>query len=144
MYLVITLPMLIFLLLRGLMIRFYMPYSRHTEISTRILEDIEDLVILAESEEAGCVLLLVRTEARFLLLVIEYDPDTPQSWIWSGYLKGLRDWRCPRRLPSSPRWSKSAAPWVLWRSHANLLFPIGLTIMFILVTPYDLYGVKLF
>ncbi|MFY9203842.1 MAG: homoserine O-succinyltransferase, partial [Limnochordia bacterium] len=67
-------------LLRGFDDRFYMPHSRHTEIRREDIEKVEDLIILAESEEAGVCIVADRYGSQiFVTGHAEYDPHTLQN-----------------------------------------------------------------
>jgi len=124
-------------LLRGFDDRFYMPHSRHTEIKREDLEDIEDLVILAESEEAGvCIVASKDGSQIFVTGHAEYDPDTLKSEYDRDIKKGL-EIEVPKNY--YPQDDPNQPPLVLWRSHANLLFSNWLNYYVYQVTPYDLY-----
>lgn len=124
-------------LLRGFDDWFYMPHSRHTEIKREDLEDIEDLVILAESEEAGvCIVASKDGSQIFVTGHAEYDPDTLKSEYDRDIKKGL-EIEVPKNY--YPQDDPNQPPLVLWRSHANLLFSNWLNYYVYQVTPYDLY-----
>lgn len=95
-------------LLRGFDDRFYMPHSRHTEIRRQDIEKVEELVILAESEEAGvCIVANKDGSQIFVTGHAEYDPDTLKSEYDRDLRKGLPI-EIPKKLLSPGR-SKSAA-----------------------------------
>ena len=124
-------------LLRGFDDRFYMPHSRHTEIRRQDIEKVEELVILAESEEAGvCIVANKDGSQIFVTGHAEYDPDTLKSEYDRDLRKGL-----PIEIPKNyyPQDDPNQPPLVLWRSHANLLFSNWLNYYVYQVTPYDLY-----
>lgn len=123
-------------LLRGFDDRFYMPHSRHTEIRREDIEKVEDLIILAESEEAGVCIVADRYGSQiFVTGHAEYDPHTLQNEYQRDVQKGL-----PIDIPKNyyPQDDPNQPPLVLWRSHANLLFANWLNYYVYQVTPYDL------
>ena len=114
-----------------------MPHSRHTEIRRHDIEKVEELVILAESEEAGvCIVANKDGSQIFVTGHAEYDPDTLKSEYDRDLRKGL-----PIEIPKNyyPQDDPNQPPLVLWRSHANLLFSNWLNYYVYQVTPYDLY-----
>jgi len=124
-------------LLRGFDDRFYMPHSRHTEIRRKDIERVEELIILAESEEAGvCIVAAKDGKQIFITGHAEYNPYTLKSEYDRDISRGL-DISIPKNY--YPQDDPSKPPLVLWRSHANLLFYNWLNYYVYQVTPYDLY-----
>jgi homoserine O-succinyltransferase len=123
-------------LLRGFDDIFLAPHSRHTEIRRADVEKIDDLNILAESEEAGLYLLGTK-DGRHLFATghSEYDPFTLKSEYDRDINKGL-----PIHIPKNyyPNDDPAQTPTVRWRGHANLLFSNWLNYYVYQVTPYDL------
>jgi homoserine O-succinyltransferase/O-acetyltransferase len=123
-------------LLRGFDDIFLAPHSRHTEIRRADVEQISDLNILAESEEAGLYLLGTK-DGRHLFATghSEYDPFTLKSEYDRDINKGL-----PIHVPRNyyPNDDPAQTPTVRWRGHANLLFSNWLNYYVYQVTPYDL------
>jgi len=123
-------------LLRGFDDIFLAPHSRHTEIRREDVEKIDDLNILAESEEAGLYLLGTK-DGRHLFATghSEYDPFTLKSEYDRDVNKGL-----PIHIPKNyyPNDDPTQTPTVRWRGHANLLFSNWLNYYVYQVTPYDL------
>jgi len=123
-------------LLRGFDDAFFAPHSRHTEVRVEDVEKVEDLKLLAVSEEAG-LYLAASQDGRHVFVTghSEYDPLT---------LKGEYDRDVSQGLPIGiPRnyFSEddpSRPPLVRWRGHANLLFANWLNYHVYQVTPYDL------
>jgi homoserine O-succinyltransferase len=107
-------------LLRGFDDVFYAPHSRHTEIRRADIEPVENLRILAESDEAGAHM-LATLDGRHLFVTghPEYDPLTLKSEYERDYLLAL-----PISIPKKyfRNDDPSQPPLVKWRSHANLLF----------------------
>jgi homoserine O-succinyltransferase len=122
-------------LLRGFDDIFLAPHSRHTEIRRADVEQISDLNILAESEEAGLYLLGTK-DGRHLFATghSEYDPFTLKSEYDRDVNKGL-----PIHVPKNyyPNDDPRQTPTVRWRGHANLLFSNWLNYYVYQVTPYD-------
>ena len=123
-------------LLRGFDDTFFAPHSRHTGISTRDVRKVDDLKILAVSENAG-VYLATSKDGRHVFVTghSEYDSLT---------LKGEYDRDVGRGLSIDvpvnyfPGDDPSRPPLVRWRGHANLLFANWLNYYVYQVTPYDL------
>jgi homoserine O-succinyltransferase len=123
-------------LLRGFDDIFLAPHSRHTEIRRADVEQIADLNILAESEEAGLYILGTR-DGRHLFITghSEYDPFTLKAEYDRDVNKGL-----PIHVPKNyyPDDDPKQTPMVRWRGHANLLYSNWLNYYVYQVTPYDL------
>lgn len=125
-------------LVRGFDDMFLAPHSRHTEISAEDIHNCKDLMVLAESEEAG-VFLTMTPDGRqiFVMGHPEYDRMT-------------LDWEYKRDLgkgisidPPENYYREDEAekrPLLMWRSHANNLYTNWLNYYVYQVTPYDLIG----
>ncbi|MBO8170426.1 MAG: homoserine O-succinyltransferase [Bacillaceae bacterium] len=123
-------------LLRGFDDRFYVPHSRYTETKREDVEQVPELEILSESDEAG-VYIVATADGRQIFVTghSEYDQTTLQEEyerdlergisisLPKGYFKNDE----PGRLPD-----------VNWRAHANLLFMNWLNYYVYQETPYDL------
>ncbi len=123
-------------LLRGFDDEFYAPHSRYTEVRRQEIEKINDLDILADSEEAGIYLVATKDMKKiFVTGHSEYDPLTLKAEYERDINKGL-DISIPENyfLNNDP----SLDPVVKWRSHANLLFSNWLNYCVYQVTPYIL------
>jgi homoserine O-succinyltransferase/O-acetyltransferase len=122
--------------MRGFDDIFLAPHSRHTEIRRADVEQIADLNILAESEEAGLYILGTR-DGRHLFITghSEYDPFTLKAEYDRDVNKGL-----PIHVPKNyyPNDDPKQTPTVRWRGHANLLYSNWLNYYVYQVTPYDL------
>jgi homoserine O-succinyltransferase len=121
-------------LLRGMDDVFYAPHSRHTEIRAEDLLAINDLQILAESEEAGLYMAATKDNKRiFITGHAEYDPDTLHD-------EYLRDLAKGDKISAPVGYFKNddpnLPPVVTWRSHASLLFSNWINIVY-QETPYD-------
>ena len=124
------------LMLRGFDDEFLAPHSRYTEVRKKDIEKIEDLEILADSDEAGIYLVASKDLRRvFVTGHSEYDPLTLKSEYDRDIAKGL-DIKIPKNyyLNNDP----VQEPVVRWRSHANLLFSNWLNYCVYQATPYVL------
>jgi homoserine O-succinyltransferase len=123
-------------LLRGFDDQFLAPHSRHTEIRREDVERIQDLVILAESEEAGLYIVSSR-DGREIYITghSEYDPLTLKREYDRDVQKGL-----VIRIPCNyfPFNDPCQEPVVLWRGHANLLYANWLNYYVYQTTPFDI------
>ncbi|MEW6624692.1 MAG: homoserine O-succinyltransferase [Bacillota bacterium] len=127
-------------LLRGFDEIFYVPHSRHTEIRKEDVENISELEILSESDEAG-VYLLARKDGRQVFVTghSEYDPLTLKNEYDRDVGKGL-DIAIPKNY--FPDNDPKQYPIVNWRSHAHLLFANWLNYYVYQETPYLLEEIK--
>ncbi len=123
-------------LLRGFDDIFYVPHSRHTEIRREDICKVEELEILAESDEAG-VYLVASKDGRHIFATghSEYDPLTLKSEYVRDVEKGL-DIAVPKNY--FPNDDPGACPVVRWRGHGNLLYQNWLNYYVYQETPYDL------
>ena len=123
-------------LLRGFDDTFYAPHSRHTEIRRADIEKVNEIQLLAESEEAG-VYLVGSKDGRHIFVTghSEYDPLTLKAEYDRDVNKGL-----PIHVPRNyyPGDDPTNMPKVRWRGHAHLLFSNWLNYYVYQVTPYDL------
>lgn len=123
-------------LLRGFDDQFYAPHSRHTEVRREDIEKHDDLMILAESPEAG-VHIVANRDLRHIYVMGhgEYDADTLDI----EYRRDLE-----RGDPIEPPVNyyidndPNNPPCVTWRSHGNLLFANWLNYCVYQETPYEL------
>ena len=125
-------------LVRGFDDVFYAPHSRHTTVPTEAIESEEQLIILAESEEAG-VFLTMSLDGKqiFVMGHPEYDRVTLNNEYMRDKNKGLEI-----ALPKNyyPDDNFENRPLLTWRSHANNLYTNWVNYYVYQVTPYDLYG----
>ena len=125
-------------LVRGFDDVFYAPHSRHTTVPTEAIESEEQLIILAESEEAG-VFLTMSLDGKqiFVMGHPEYDRVTLNNEYMRDKNKGLEI-----ALPKNyyPDDNFENRPLLTWRSHANNLYTNWVNYYLYQVTPYDLYG----
>jgi homoserine O-succinyltransferase len=115
------------------------PHSRHTEIRAEDIRARSELVLLAESDEAG-VYLVASEDSRQIFVTghPEYDRGTLQA----EYERDVAR-RLPIAVPRNyfPGDDPSREPRVTWRSHAFLLYANWLNYCVYQRTPYDLTAV---
>ncbi|GAB4567900.1 MAG: homoserine O-succinyltransferase [Anaerolineales bacterium] len=123
-------------LLRGFDDIFLAPHSRHTEIRREDIEKVNEIQVLAESDEAG-VYIAASQDGRHIFITghSEYDPLTLKAEYDRDASRGL-----PIHIPKNyyPNDDPSQEPIVRWRGHANLLFSNWLNYHVYQVTPYDI------
>jgi homoserine O-succinyltransferase len=129
-------------LMRGFDDEFYVPHSRYTEVRKKDIEQIPELEILAESQDAGIYLVVSRDGRQvFLTGHPEYDPLSLKAEYERDLGKGL-DIELPQNY--FPNNDPSQTPMVNWRGHGNLLFTNWLNYHVYQETPYDLNQLKKF
>ena len=129
------------MLLNGFDDVFYVPHSRHTEVAKEDIMSVEELIILAESEEAGVHIAVTDDYSRiFIMGHSEYDPLTLKKEYDRDVSQNI-----PINIPKNyyPGDDPTRPPFVKWRSHANLLFKNWINIIY-QETPYDInkIGIK--
>ncbi len=123
------------MLLNGFDDIFYVPHSRHTEISTESIDKIDELIILAESEDAGVHIAVTDDYNKiFVMGHAEYDPLTLKGEYDRDVNQG-KDINIPRNY--YPDDNPDNTPYVKWRGHANLLFKNWVNIIY-QETPYNI------
>ncbi|NOT04321.1 MAG: homoserine O-succinyltransferase [Anaerolineales bacterium] len=122
-------------LLRGFDDIFFAPHSRHTEIRREDVERVNEIQMLAESDEAG-VYIVGSKDGRHLFITghSEYDPLTLKGEYDRDISKGL-----PIHVPQNyyPKNDPSKTPNVRWRGHANLLYSNWLNYYVYQATAFD-------
>ncbi|MCC6299679.1 MAG: homoserine O-succinyltransferase [Anaerolineales bacterium] len=122
-------------LVRGFDDIFYAPHSRHTEIRCEDVSKVDELEILAQSDEAGVYIVASKDGRHFFVTGhSEYDPLTLKSEYDRDVNKGL-DIHVPQNY--YPKDDPAQIPNVRWRGHANLLFSNWLNYYVYQVTPYE-------
>lgn len=116
---------------------FYAPQSRHTENKPQDIAKVNDLKILAQSDEAG-VLLSATIDQRhyFISGHMEYDSYTLKEEYERDLKKALDGVSLPKGY--FPNDDTSLEPIVRWRGHANLLYSNWLNHVVYQNTPYNL------
>lgn len=128
------------MLLNGFDDIFYVPHSRHTEVSTEDIEAVDELIILAESKDAGVHIAVTDDYSKiFVMGHSEYDPFTLKGEYDRDISQG-KEINIP--INYYPDNNPDKAPYVKWRGHANLLFKNWVNIIY-QETPYniDLIGI---
>ena len=123
-------------LVRGFDDEFYAPHSRYTGISKEAVIKSGVFTVLAESDEAGCFILLAEGGKNiFVLGHPEYDRLTLDKEYKRDLEKGLAP-AVP--LNYYPEDDPLQRPLLLWRSHANALYSNWLNYYVYQNTPYKL------
>lgn len=128
-------------ILRGFDYQFYAPHSRYTTVSKEDILKIDELDILAESDEAGVYLVGVKDGSRFFVTGHpEYDPDTLDK----EYRRDLANPDIVADMPKNYYLNDDLNNeiQVKWRSHAYLLFSNWLNYYVYQQTPYNLDELK--
>ncbi|MCR5716380.1 MAG: homoserine O-succinyltransferase [Lachnospiraceae bacterium] len=123
-------------LVRGFDDVFYAPHSRHTATMPQDIHACDQLLVLAESEEAGVFLAISRDGRRiFVQGHPEYDRMTLDKEYRRDLGKGL-----PIHVPYHyyPGDDAAQKPMLLWRSHCNMLYSNWLNYYVYQNTPYRL------
>lgn len=123
-------------LVRGFDDVFLAPHSRHTETSREEILQNSDLTILAESEEAG-VLIVMGGDGKHIFVMghPEYDRITLDNEYKRDVNKGLEIQLPKNYYPSDDSMQR---PNLSWRAHANALYTNWLNYYVYQVTPYEL------
>jgi homoserine O-succinyltransferase/O-acetyltransferase len=127
-------------LLRGFDDVFYAPHSRYTEVRKEDIQLVDDLEILAESDEAGLYIISTKNGRQiFVTGHSEYDPLTLKFEYERDLKKGI-----PIKVPKYyfPGDDPNNEPIVKWRSHANLLFSNWLNYYVYQKTPFDINSIE--
>lgn len=123
-------------LLRGFDNEFYAPHSRHTEILRKDIEGVNELEILAESNEAGVYIITSKDERQiFITGHSEYDPLTLKSEYNRDTSRGL-EMDVPKNYFLDDNPNEDIV--VRWRAHASLLFSNWLNYYVYQETPYQI------
>ena len=124
-------------LLRGLGVCFPAPLSRHTEVRAQDIERVDNLQLLAVSEESG-VHLAGSRDGRQLFVTghWEYDRDT----LANEYRRDLAR-HLPIEMPKHyfPSDDPSKEPLLTWRAYGSLFYSNWLNFVY-QKTPFDLSG----
>jgi len=123
-------------LVRGFDDIFFAPHSRYTYVDAGDIRNCEDLLILAESEEAGVFLCMEKDGSRIYVMGHpEYDRLTLDNEYKRDKSKGL-DTDIPKNY--YPFNNPENRPTLSWRSHANILYTNWLNYYVYQATPYTL------
>ena len=122
-------------ILKGTDEEFYIPHSRHTTVLTEDILSVEDLLILAGSEEVGASVVRSNDGRRiFLMGHMEYDKDTLAKEYFRDLDKGM-DIDEPKNYFKNEEKTKIVPNWY---SVANLIYSNWLNYYVYQVTPYDI------
>lgn len=123
-------------IVRGFDDYFMAPHSRHTEVSAEDIHNCNDLIVLAESEEAGVYLVMAGFGKQFFVMGhSEYDRFTLRDEYFRDLDKGLQI-----EIPKNyfPNDDPEQKPHLQWRSHSNNLYSNWLNYYVYQITPYEL------
>ncbi|WP_108822477.1 homoserine O-succinyltransferase [Dysgonomonas sp. Marseille-P4361] len=129
-----------FPLFRGFDDEFYIPHSRHTEVTREDILKAKDLTILSESDDSGVGIVMSRGGREFYLTGhSEYAPYTLHNEYARDVEKGL-----PIKVPINyyKNDNPNNAPVMRWAGHGNLLFNNWLNYFVYQETPYDKTQIK--
>lgn len=115
---------------------FYIPHSRHTYVEKEEIEKNKELTILAESHEAGVLIVMAGNGKQiFVMGHPEYDRMTLDTEYKRDLERGM-DIAIPKNyyLDDDP----SKKPLLRWRGHANTMYTNWLNYYVYQVTPYEL------
>ena len=128
-------------LLRGFDEVYWMPHSRHAEISAEQIRSTGKLYILSASPEAGVNIVSNHNGRQiFIFGHSEYEAGTLAEEYFRDLDKGL-----PIQLPCNyfPQDDPAQKPIRIWRSHAYLFYSNWLNYYVYQSTPYDLGKLRL-
>ncbi|MBQ9860020.1 MAG: homoserine O-succinyltransferase [Clostridia bacterium] len=128
------------ILLRGFDDVFMVPQSRYTTVRAEDIAAVEELKILASSEETG-VYAVANKGGRQIFITghSEYDGDTLKNEYIRDCNAGLNPAVPKNYFPDD---DPTREPVVTWRSHANLLYSNWLNYFVYQTTPYDITEIK--
>jgi homoserine O-succinyltransferase len=122
-------------LVRGFDDLFLAPHSRYTDVAAEMIKSHEELLVLAESEEAGIFLVASKDGKRIMITGHpEYEAETLAQEYERDLKKGL-DIHVPEHY--FPQDDPAKVPLHKWRSHANLLFSNWLNYYVYQETPFQ-------
>ena len=123
-------------LVRGFDDIFYAPHSRYTTVKKEDIEECDELIVLAESEQAGVYLVMSKDGKQiFVTGHPEYDRMTLDSEYKRDTAKGLNIAVPENYYPGD---NPECRPVLLWRGHSNALYTNWLNYYVYQVTPYEL------
>lgn len=123
-------------LVRGFDDSFLVPHSRHTAMNDDEIRENGNLMVLAESEEAGiCLCMAEEGKQIFVMGHPEYDRYTLHNEYMRDKDKGLNIAKPKNYYPADDDGRK---PDLQWRSHSNNLYSNWLNYYVYQVTPYEL------
>lgn len=123
-------------LVRGFDDRFYAVHSRNTDVKIEDVEAVDDLEIVAVSDEVGLYIVKSVDSRRFFVFGHpEYDTDTLKLEYERDIKRGINP-----EIPTNyfPDDDPTRAPLNVWRSQAQLFYTNWLNYYVYQTTPYDL------
>lgn len=123
-------------IVRGFDDEFFIPHSRHTTTKVEDVEKIDELEIIAKSDEAGIYMCMCE-EKRFIFVSghAEYDRYTLDE-------EYKRDLSLNKKInmPKNyyPNNDMNNRPYMNWKAHSNILFTNWLNYHVYQTTPYDI------
>ena len=123
-------------LVRGFDDRFYAVHSRNTDVKIKDVEAVDDLEIVAVSDEVGLYIVKSVDSRRFFVFGHpEYDTDTLKLEYERDVKRGINP-----EIPTNyfPDDDPTRAPLNIWRSQAQLFYTNWLNYYVYQTTPYDL------
>ena len=123
-------------LVRGFDDRFYAVHSRNTDVKIEDVEAVDDLEIVAVSDEVGLYIVKSVDSRRFFVFGHpEYDKDTLKLEYERDVKRGINP-----EIPTNyfPDDDSTCAPLNVWRSQAQLFYTNWLNYYVYQTTPYDL------
>ena len=117
---------------------FYAPHSRHTEVIPSQTNSVEDIEILATSDEAGIFIAASKDGRRvFVFGHAEYDKFTLDKEYKRDVAAKRGDVEAPAHY-----YDKDGQPVLNWRAHSSLLFANWLNYFVYQNTPYNIGEIK--
>lgn len=123
-------------LVRGFDDRFYAVHSRNTDVKIEDVEAVDDLEVVAVSDEVGLYIVKSVDSRRFFVFGHpEYDTDTLKLEYERDVKRGINP-----EIPTNyfPDDDSTRAPLNAWRSQAQLFYTNWLNYYVYQTTPYDL------
>ena len=123
-------------LVRGFDDRFYAVHSRNTDVRIEDVEAVDDLEIVAVSDEVGLYIVKSVDSRRFFVFGHpEYDTDTLKLEYERDVKRGINPEIPVHYFPDD---DPTRAPLNIWRSQAQLFYTNWLNYYVYQTTPYDL------
>lgn len=123
-------------LVRGFDDRFYAVHSRNTDVKIEDVEAVDDLEIVAVSDEVGLYIVKSVDSRRFFVFGHpEYDADTLKLEYERDVKRGINPEIPVNYFPDD---DPTRAPLNVWRSQAQLFYTNWLNYYVYQTTPYDL------
>lgn len=127
-------------LVRGFDDVFLAPHSRNTESSPEDIRTHEELVVLAESDEVGDLIVMTKDGKQiFVLGHLEYDRLTLDTEYKRDMTKGLNPEKPYNYYPDD---NPDNRPLLTWRATSDCLYSNWLNYYVYQTTPYDLTKIR--